>query len=208
MTAPVRWLPALALGLLAASAVRADEAPAPAPEMAAPVVPAPKEVEESSSGQKAAQRLGLRVAEGEPIDISADELEAVRDPDGTERVIFRGNVRVVQGTLTVRAERLEAVYPKGGGGRPERIEATDSVQIRQEGAEALCRQAIFEERAGRIVCTDDSGEATLKREGDVVRGDRIEFDLRKGVLRVRGRARVRIQPRRSSDEESAGDTAE
>ena len=206
MTAPARLLAVLALGLAAtaASAASADEAPAPE----APGVPAPQEVDASSSGQQAAKRLGLHVAEGEPIDISADELEAVRDPDGTERVIFRGNVRVAQGTLTIRAARLEAVYPKGGGGRPERIEVTDSVRIRQEGAEALCKQAIFEERAGRIVCTDDTGEATLKRAGDVVRGNRIEFDLRKGVLRVRGRARVRIQPRRSSDEESAGDTAE
>ena len=189
--------------LLAASTALADEAP----KTETPAVPAPEEVEAPSSGVKAAERLGLRVAEGEPIDISADELEALRGADGAERVIFRGNVQVKQGTLTIRAARLEAVYPKGAGGRPERIEASDSVRIRQEGAEALCTRAVFDEGAGRIVCTDDSGEATLERDGDVVRGERIEFDLRKGVLRVRGRARVRIRARPQAPE-SPGDTAE
>ncbi len=181
----------------------------------------PPEIE-SDAGEQAARRLGLRVDDGQPIDISSDELEALRDADGAERVIFRGNVRVVQGTLQITADRLEAVYPRGAGGRPGRIEATQNVRIVQEGAQAECREAVFEERVGRIVCSAPGGNATLRRGGDVVRGDRIEFDLRKGVLKVRGRARVRIQPRKRDVEplpsappapdlapeaESAGETA-
>ncbi|MBW2414044.1 MAG: hypothetical protein JRG76_05985 [Deltaproteobacteria bacterium] len=194
---------ALVLVLGLASPVPADEAPKTA-------VPVPEEVEQETSNETAAAaRLGLQVSEGEPIDISSDELEALRDADGGERVIFRGNVVVRQGTLSIRAARLEAIYPKGAGGRPERIEASQSVRIRQEGAEARCKRAVFEERAGRIVCTDDSGEATLERAGDVVRGERIEFDLRKGILRVRGRARVRILPRPKDPEaKSPGDSSE
>ena len=100
------------------------------------------------------------------------------------------------GGIKITADRLEAVYPRGSGGRPGRIEATQNVRIVQEGAQAECREAVFEERVGRIVCSAPGGNATLRRGGDVVRGDRIEFDLRKGVLKVRGRARVRIQPRK------------
>lgn len=194
--------PALAAVLLIASgmpgAVRADTPPVEA-------VPTPPEIEELTepdAGEQAAQRLGLRVDEGQPIDISADELEALRDADGAERVIFTGNVRVVQGSLRITADRLEAVYPRGAGGRPGRIEATQNVRIAQDGAEARCNDAVFEERVGRITCSAPDGAATLRRGGDVVRGDRIEFDLRKGVLKVRGRARVSIQPRKPEGEET------
>ena len=173
-----------ALALLGAAALAAPAAAEP-PQAAAPDV-----------SSQAAKRLGLRVDEGVPIDISADELEAVRDADGAERVIFRGNVRVVQGSLQMRAERIEAVYVKGGGGRPARIEATHQVRIEQDGAQAECARAVFEEALGRITCSDESGQATLRRDGDTLRGERIEFDLRSGVLKVHGRARVRIQPRK------------
>lgn len=165
-----------------------------------PPVPVPAEPAEAGMADRAADRLGLRVDEGLPIDIAADELEAIRDPDGVERVVFRGNVRVEQGTLRLRADRIEAVYKKGSGGRPGRIEATQNVRIEQEGAEAECARAVFEETAGRITCSDDRGQATLRRDGDTVRGNRIEFDLRKGVLKVRGRARVRIKPREAEAE--------
>ena len=163
----------------------------------APAVPAAEEVAPPAADIKnrAAERLGLRVDEGVPIDISADELEALRDPDGAERVIFSGNVRVTQGSLHMRADRIEAVYSKGASGRPGRIEATRNVRIEQDGAEAECARAVFEEAAGKITCSDKNGQATLRRDGDTVRGDRIEFDLRNGVLKVRGRARVRIKAR-------------
>lgn len=182
----------LSLLLAVAGPARGEEG-APAPEV---------DVE-----TRAAERLGLRVDEGVPIDISADELEALRDPDGGERVIFRGNVRVDQGSLHMRAERIEAVYHKGAAGRPARIEATRNVRIEQDGAQAECTRAVFEEAASRITCTDEAGGATLRRDGDTVRGQRIEFDLRKGVLKVRGRARVRIKPRERDPEpqESAGE---
>jgi lipopolysaccharide export system protein LptA len=184
------------LALAGAAALAAPAAVRAAPETDPPVVPA-EPVEEAGPDvrKQAAERLGLRVDEGVPIDISADELEAVRDADGAERVIFRGNVRVVQGSLHMRAERIEVVYRKGGGGRPGRIEATRKVRIEQDGAEAECARAVFEEALGRITCSDESGQATLRRDGDTLRGERIEFDLRKGVLKVHGRARVRIQPR-------------
>ncbi len=178
-----------AFALLGAATLAAPVAPLAASDEAAP-----------NATNHAVERLGLRVDEGVPIDISADELEAVRDADGAERVIFRGNVRVVQGSLQMRAERIEAVYRKGGGGRPERIEATQKVRIEQDGAEAECARAVFEEALGRITCSDESGQATLRRAGDTLRGERIEFDLRNGVLKVHGRARVRIQPRRPDAE--------
>jgi lipopolysaccharide export system protein LptA len=181
----------LALLLLVPALVQGDEPPAPAAE-----VPRPEETAPAPDvKERAAERLGLRVDEGVPIDISSDELEAIRDPEGAERVIFRGNVRVVQGTLNMRADRIEAVYRKDSSGRPGRIEATRNVRIEQDGATAECARAVFDESAGEITCTHPDGQATLRRDGDVVRGERIVFDLRNGVLKVRGRARVHIKPR-------------
>ena len=127
--------------------------------------------------------------------IDSDELEVVRDDSGRERVVFRNRVRVVQGDLYLDCDWLEALYPKGAGGRPTQIVARGSVRIRQRDSEVLCTQAVFEDKACTAVCTGSPGPAELRRGENVIKGDEIVFNLCTGHLKVRGGARVRVMPK-------------
>jgi lipopolysaccharide export system protein LptA len=150
--------------------------------------------------ETAAQRLGLVMDSGAPIEIRADELEALPDATGRDRVIFQHNVRVSQGDMVLHCNWLEALYPKRPegsdtpvGGQPERITARGAVRIVQAGNEASCSEAVFDNQACSAECTASDGRATLRRGSDVIEADRIFFDLCQGVLKARGNVRIQAQ---------------
>ncbi len=135
----------------------------------------------------AATRFGFEFEEGVPMKIDADELEARRDEKtGRERVEFTGNVRVEQGDLRIQCNWLEAIYPKGGGGKPSRITARGAVRIKQLNNEAQCTEAILNNDRCTARCISDDGPAVLKRGEEVVKGEQILMDMCKGVLKVKG----------------------
>jgi len=148
----------------------------------------------------AAKRLGLVMDSGAPIEIRADELEALPDASGRDRVIFQQNVRVSQGDMVLHCNWLEALYPRRPagsatpvGGQPERITARGAVRIVQAGNEAHCSEAVFDNQACSAECTASDGRATLRRGSDVIEADRIFFDLCQGVLKARGNVRIQAQ---------------
>jgi lipopolysaccharide export system protein LptA len=169
------------LVLLPGAAPAADAAPVPA-------TPAPP-------ATQTAERLGLSLDSKKPMSIQAQELEAVRDPNGGEQVVFQNAVEVVQGDLRIDCGWLEARYGADRSGGPERITARGDVRIRQPGVEVRCDEAVFERAAQRAVCRRGGEGASLRRGDDVVVGREIEFDLARSVFRVRGGATVTIEPK-------------
>ena len=125
----------------------------------------------------------------EPIDIQADELEAITD-EGRKRFLFVGNVRAVQGPIALRADRLEAFYPPGSS-ELERLIATGHVVIDQEDRTVFCDRATMVRAEDRIVCT---GNARIEQDCDRVSGREIIFHLDREVLKVNGAADVQINP--------------
>jgi lipopolysaccharide transport protein LptA len=208
-----RW-PRLAgalLGLLliagVAPAARAADAEEPAPPDAEEPAPSatgaepatataeqPAQAQGPAAAQKSAARLGLTIDSRAPMDIEADELEAVRGEAAGERVVFRKNVRVKQEDLRISCDWLEAVYPKQAGGRPDRIRAKGNVHMRQADTEVVCEEAEFGKDQCQLECMGGSKLAVLKRGDDIVRGTQIDFDLCSGTLRVKG-ARLQIRPK-------------
>ncbi len=144
--------------------------------------------------ERTAQRLGLAVSRDAPITITSDELEVTRDENGSERVVFRRNVAVVQGDMRLRCDWLQAEYPGGAGGTPQRIVARGAVRMMQDDSEIRCTEAVFTNDACNAVCTSDSGPAELRRGENVIKGEEIVFDLCTGFLKVRGSARVEVKP--------------
>lgn len=174
----------LAIGLWLATSLAAAQEPEPKREPAT-----------------AAERLGLSMSSGQPIEIRADELEALPDKTGRDRVIFQRNVRVSQADMVLHCNWLEAVYPKRPegsdtpvGGQPERITARGDVRIVQAGNEARCSEAVFDNQACSAECTASDGRATLRRGEDVIEADRIQFDLCKGLLKATGDVVIRAKP--------------
>ena len=156
---------------------------------------------EADGSGTAVERLGLTMDSRAPLEIRADELEALPDPGGRDRVIFQQNVRVSQGDMLLHCNWLEAIYPKRPegsekpvGGQPERITARGAVRIVQAGNEAQCSEAIFDNQTCSAECTASDGRATLRRGDDTIEADRIFFDLCKGLLKARGNVRIQAKP--------------
>jgi len=123
-----------------------------------------------------------------PVDISSDEVDLNFK---TGQRTFIGNVRLIQGSLKLRADHLEASYKNG-----ELIEAI-----------AKGNPAAFKQRADGKT-SDDEGEgktiillqkentlelkkkAVLIQEGNTARGDYIFYNRSSGKLKVRGGAQA------------------
>ncbi len=125
---------------------------------------------------------------GKPVAIESDELEVTQDA-GARHIVFTGNVRVKQGTVTLLADRLDAFYEKGSS-RPEYLEATGSVRVEDGNKKARCDNAVYHNTQRTVLC---KGKAELFQGCDRVRGTEIEFDLEEERVRVLGAASVVLQ---------------
>ena len=131
----------------------------------------------------------LRVFDGSaPISIKSRTLEAT-EVNGNRRLVFSGDVNVVQGDLTMTSDRLTADYPKGAS-EPSRLVAQGSVRIIQGNQEARCDKGTFQRAEELLLCC---GHAELRSGASRVRGKCIEFDLANQTLRIED-ATVNIIP--------------
>jgi len=145
----------------------------------------------SAPAPAAVKPLGLEaLGDDEPLSIRSDELEAT-DQAGARTLVFRRNVEVRRGDLTLRAQWLEAFYPAGAK-QPRDLSARGGVTVAQAARSARCREATYTHESQRIVCT---GEAELRDAGDRIQGDRIVFALRERQVRVEGNVQVDLAPR-------------
>ncbi len=119
----------------------------------------------------------------EPIEIEADVLE-VRQNEGI--ATFRGNVDAVQGEMTLTSDALDVFYAGGGGpeaagGGIQRIVATGNVVVTSPQEVARGREGVYDLDRRTITL---SGDVVLTRDGNVLRGSRLEVDLDTGVSRL------------------------
>jgi lipopolysaccharide export system protein LptA len=146
---------------------------------------------------------GLSQSSGDPIDIESDAL-VVHDKE--KYATFRGNVKAVQGTTTLRAKELNVHYLGGGslapGGKKDETKVADA----KSGAAAKGEQAQISkiEAKGEVVITSDKDQTTssewalydvaaqmvtvggnvvLTQGQNVLKGDRLVIDLKTGESR-------------------------
>ena len=123
-----------------------------------------------------------QVAEDPPIEVEADVLE-VRQNEGI--ATFSGNVDAVQGDQTLTADVLDVFYAAGPDaaeeGRVERIVARGNVVVTSPEEVATGDEGTYDLVTRTIVLT---GDVVLTREGNVLRGSRLEVDLESGVSRL------------------------
>jgi lipopolysaccharide export system protein LptA len=117
----------------------------------------------AAAQEKASKMNGLALSNDKPIQIESDNLE-LRDQE--KRALFDGNVKVVQGTMTLTAQHM-IVYYKGkgnslaaGGGDIDKIDVNDQV--------------------------------TLVSGTQTARGDIGSFDMRSEVLTLSGKSVVLV----------------
>jgi lipopolysaccharide transport protein LptA len=172
----------LAASILSGLGYPDAEAPLPAVAMAA-------EPEGATGAAASGEPFFDGLPSDEPIAIESEELEVITQ-EQDRQLIFRRNVRVVQGNVTLRTDRLEAFYPAGAS-QPSRLDARGRVRMEQGDRNARCDEATYLREDGVVVCR---GHAELTQGCDQVRGERIRFDLNRDHARVEGAASVVIHP--------------
>ncbi len=143
----------------------------------------------------------LDIESGEPLSITADELEAIELPDGRRQLLFTRSVNVEQGGLVVRADRLEAHYAADAT-QPERLVASGNVRVAQKSRQLSCARATYFPGEERLECV---GNARLRDGSNQVDGERIEILFAQDRIRVQGGAVVNVAP---DDEKPAPTAAE
>ena len=141
------------------------------------------------AGPGAGQGIGLpRQAGDAPIEIEARS--GIEWDRQARTYTARGDARVVQGDVTVRAETLTAHYRDGGaGGEIWRIEAVGDVKVTTPTQEALAENGVYDVVPGVFVLTGSPSLVTGTER--VTARDSIEYREREGVVVARGDATVR-----------------
>lgn len=157
-----------------------------APKGAAPAGPAAR-----APQRPAAPSSGFAGLNGnQPIDVSSDSLEVLRDQRLT---IFRGNVEAIQGDVRIRspqlnlysAERAGAPAPGSQGaalgagnfGDVERMVAAGPVYYVTATQQAKGDQAIYEKASDTITMI---GNVVVTQDKNVVAGDKLIIDQKTG----------------------------
>jgi lipopolysaccharide export system protein LptA len=132
---------------------------------------------------------------GTPIDISADRLVS----DTTQRTAeFIGNVKVVQGSTTITADRLKLAY-KGNGADPtqagadsiDTIEATGHVRMILDNKVAVGEKAIYTTVDRKLVLSGPG--AQISSGPDVIECDTITFHRDSGKVEMVGQVKAIIR---------------
>lgn len=117
------------------------------------------------------------------IDVRADDLQA---NNRTGRASFRGNVTVVQGSMTLKSDSLTLFYnTEKGSTNPEidRLDAEGKVTLTSASESVAANWSVYDVTARTITF---GGKVELKRGGNILRGDRLELDLVSGLARLDG----------------------
>jgi lipopolysaccharide export system protein LptA len=138
----------------------------------------------------AAQQPAMPGSGSEPIEILADVLTVEQE---RQVATFSGNVQAVQGEMTLTAQRLRVFYAEAGddaapasavgqGTQVTRIEAEGTVRLSNPTDTAEGDRGVYDV-AAQTVRLD--GNVVLTSGDNVVRGSRLDMDLRTNVSTVR-----------------------
>lgn len=142
-----------------------------------------------------AEEKKLPTEPGEPVNINADRLVS----DTTQRTAeFLGNVKVVQGTTTITADRLKLAYKansadpaKAGAESIDTIEATGHVRIALDNRVAVGEKAVYTTIDRKLVITGPGAQITSGP--DVIEGSTITFHRDSGKVEMVGQVKATIR---------------
>lgn len=138
--------------------------------------------------QSHAQSLATSALKGldtrAPIDVDADRIEVL---DQQNQAIFSGNVRVVQGGLTLEANRIKIVYSRPAKGDPviRRLDADGNVRLTTPSERATARFGIYDVDNRLLTLI---GDVNLTRGTTKLKGNRLTIDLGTGRSTLDGQS--------------------
>jgi len=122
-------------------------------------------------------------SENPPIHIQSDTMEAFSQQ---KLVIFSGHAIAVRGEVVLKGDRILVYYKsaensKDKEGEVDRIEVQGNVIVTQGERTAQGKHAVYRQGIGEITLT---GDATLREGRNVVKGDKVTWNLegKRGVV--------------------------
>lgn len=122
----------------------------------------------------------------QPADIESDEVDV---DFKTGKRTFIGNVRFVQGTLRVKADRIDALFKNGKLAKATAYGAPAAFRQRPDGKDADV------EGKGKVIVMNQvkntltlKKQASLKQGFDVAKGEHIFYNMANDRLKVQGNA--------------------
>ena len=129
---------------------------------------------------------GFSTSSDKPIDIASDALEVL---DAEQLAIFQGNVKVVQGEVTLNTKVLKVSYDGklNGAGQQQirQLEALGKVMVVMKGQTLTGDHAVFEMRKNTITV---DGDVVLTQGKNVLSGSKLIVDLNTGRSRLESHA--------------------
>jgi lipopolysaccharide export system protein LptA len=121
---------------------------------------------------------------GAPIDVDADRIDLL---DAENQAVFTGNVRVVQGGLTLEANRIKVLYARPANGNPviRRLDADGNVRLATPSERATARFGIYDVERRLLTLI---GNVVVTRGTTRVQGNRLVIDLSNGRTTLDGQA--------------------
>lgn len=121
----------------------------------------------------------------DPLNIDAGKLDFY---DKEQKLVYTGSVIVVNGPSTLKATRLTIFLEKTGGNsasddRVKHIDADGPVTLVTEGKVGSGDHATYNKADNKVHLT---GNVTLTEGDNVVKGERLDYDVATGVASVQG----------------------
>ncbi len=123
----------------------------------------------------------------DPLNIDAGKLDFF---DKEQKLIYSGSVIVTNGPATLKATRLTILLDKGAGDatsndRVRHIDADGPVTLVSQGKIGTGDHGSFDKATNKVLLT---GNVTLTQGDNVVKGDRLTYDVTSGTASVQGGA--------------------
>lgn len=147
-----------------------------------------------AQAQTASVSLGEPITDPDaPIEVTSDSLSVDRQ---TGNAIFLGNVFVVQGEMTLTAERVEVLYAEENDAEDplREVIATGDVVLVNGPDTAESDVANFYPPTDKVIMT---GNVLLTQGRSIISGDRFNWDMTTGQGTMDGRVRTVLQERAS-----------
>lgn len=124
---------------------------------------------------------GFRGNSKDPVQIEADQLEVL---DGEARAVFKGNVKVRQGSSLITTSRLDVRYLKGSAGGQndiERLIMTGGLIATSKDNTVTAEKGTYEVQTENIVLT---GKVVVSQGDSVATGCKLVANLKTNQARL------------------------
>lgn len=141
----------------------------------------------SATAQSAIDLTGLKQDTSLPVEVTADSLAV---DQGTGQATFKGNVKVVQGDMTISASEARVEYTPDGKGI-DKVLFSGRVLFASPTDAAEADEAVYTIASGEVVMT---GDVLLTQGSTTISGGRLVYNLDAGTGSMDGRVQTVFVP--------------